>query len=224
MENIYSRQLDIFNPDFQQSTIHIFGIGTIGSYTAFGLAKLGIKNIHIYDFDSVEEHNITNQMYRKENIGNLKSESLKETIEEYCFLNTCVSHNVKIEESNIREIVQNIRENDIVILAFDNMESRNLIYQNIKDMKVNLIDSRMGRELLRIFSLTNLPTNRKLELYEKSLITQIEDIPCSARSVNYNGMVIGGLISSIVKKILTNDKPHFELDFSLDTYDLIIES
>lgn len=38
--------------------IHIIGVGAIGSHIAIQLAKLGIEEITVWDFDTVDDHNI----------------------------------------------------------------------------------------------------------------------------------------------------------------------
>ena len=44
------------------------------------LARFGVKNITLYDFDRVEAHNIANQMFTSEDIGKPKVDAVKEMI------------------------------------------------------------------------------------------------------------------------------------------------
>ena len=60
----YKNQSDIFTPI--DIPIHIIGIGGIGSWTAFILAKMGCQDINLYDFDEVEDHNIASQIYKED--------------------------------------------------------------------------------------------------------------------------------------------------------------
>lgn len=64
--------LEYFDADTVKDTIHIVGCGAIGSHVAEQLVRIGCTNIHLYDFDTVEAHNITNQMFVQEDIGELK--------------------------------------------------------------------------------------------------------------------------------------------------------
>jgi hypothetical protein len=43
--------------------MHIIGIGAVGSHVANLLVRSGFENIHLYDYDEVKLHNISNQMY-----------------------------------------------------------------------------------------------------------------------------------------------------------------
>jgi molybdopterin/thiamine biosynthesis adenylyltransferase len=218
MENAYMRQTDIFNPmDIEQPTIHILGIGTIGSYTALALAKLGINNIVIYDFDNVENHNIANQFYKNLDIHLSKTEALANSVKEFSMANIKVQ-NVQITKDNIKALVKYVDNKDIVILGFDNLESRKLVFENLKKKNVKLIDGRMGKELIRIYTIDLENKESPIDEYSKTLEQSVTDIPCTSRSINYNGMVIGGLISSLVKKLIKSEKTPFEIAFDLGSY------
>lgn len=71
-----SKHREFFNPDEFNDDIHIIGCGAVGSTIAEQLARLGVKEIHLYDFDTVSTHNITNQMFFEQQIGQTKVEAL----------------------------------------------------------------------------------------------------------------------------------------------------
>lgn len=71
------RQEEFFSPVKIEDEIHVIGIGAIGSHIAEMLVRMGLDNIHIYDFDTVDEHNIPNQLYTDKNIGNHKVSALQ---------------------------------------------------------------------------------------------------------------------------------------------------
>lgn len=55
-----------------QFPVHVIGCGAIGSHVCEQLARMGCKEIHIWDFDRVEPKNIVNQMFFEYDIGNSK--------------------------------------------------------------------------------------------------------------------------------------------------------
>jgi len=61
--------------------IHIIGCGAIGSILAEGLTRLGITGLHLYDFDIVEEHNLTNQLFTHPDLYKLKVTALAEHLQ-----------------------------------------------------------------------------------------------------------------------------------------------
>ena len=66
------RQLEFFDPAKITEEIHIIGVGAIGSHIVEMLVRMGIEDINIYDFDTVDEHNIPNQMFYSTNLNEPK--------------------------------------------------------------------------------------------------------------------------------------------------------
>lgn len=69
--------LEYFDADVIDMPIHVVGCGAIGSHIAELLTRIGCTNIHLYDFDTVEPHNITNQMFTHSDIGELKVDAVE---------------------------------------------------------------------------------------------------------------------------------------------------
>lgn len=76
-----SKSLEYFDPISSVSgAIHIIGIGAMGSRVAELLVRLGIETIHIWDMDTVESKNITNQLYFARQIGMKKTDALEQIL------------------------------------------------------------------------------------------------------------------------------------------------
>lgn len=73
-----NKSRDFFNPDNFEDRIHIIGCGAVGSTIAENLARLGIKELILWDFDEVEEHNIANQMFFISQINKSKMDAVEE--------------------------------------------------------------------------------------------------------------------------------------------------
>lgn len=74
-----NKHLDFFDPiSVENLEINIIGVGAVGSFVALQLIKLGVQSIKLWDFDIVEEHNLTNQIYDTKDLYKLKTEALKE--------------------------------------------------------------------------------------------------------------------------------------------------
>lgn len=72
-----SKSYEYFQPEKDDARIHIIGCGSVGSTVAENLARSGVTNFTLWDFDTVEPHNIVNQMFRQKDIGLPKVEALK---------------------------------------------------------------------------------------------------------------------------------------------------
>ena len=68
-----SKSYDFFQPDKVAQRVHIIGCGSVGSTIAENLARCGVTKFTLWDFDSVEAHNIVNQMFTQEDVGKKKS-------------------------------------------------------------------------------------------------------------------------------------------------------
>lgn len=112
-----NKSLEFFNPKNVRGTCHVIGCGSIGSNVAELLARYGIKHIWLWDFDKVEPHNIANQLFTEEDIGEYKTKALKNILVK---INPELKKTVKIkgkwEPNNIL--------NDYVFLCVDNVEVR----------------------------------------------------------------------------------------------------
>ncbi|MBI2108383.1 molybdopterin-synthase adenylyltransferase MoeB [Candidatus Woesearchaeota archaeon] len=109
----------------KKAKVLIIGAGGLGSPAALYLAAAGIGTLGIADFDNVEESNLQRQILHSANdIGKSKLDSAKEKISA---LNPSVGvkiHNNKIDSKNI---IENIKNYDIIIDGTDNLPAKYLI-------------------------------------------------------------------------------------------------
>lgn len=71
-----SKLLEYFDASVIKAPIHVIGCGAIGSNIAEQLARIGVEEVHLWDFDTVAAHNITNQMFDEADIGRTKVEAV----------------------------------------------------------------------------------------------------------------------------------------------------
>lgn len=77
-----SKSFEFFNPEECKGRIHIIGCGSVGSTVAELLARFGLTNFVLYDFDVVEPHNVVNQMFTSKHLHMPKVEALKQMLED----------------------------------------------------------------------------------------------------------------------------------------------
>jgi adenylyltransferase/sulfurtransferase len=133
-----NKHLEFFNPNELTEEVHIIGCGAIGSTVAEMLTRLGVNELYLYDFDKVSEHNITNQMFRQADVGELKVTALAKQLQE-------INPDIKLhlEPQGYTELT---RLRGIVFLAVDSIELRKEIVTTLKYNKdiVYVTDCRMG--------------------------------------------------------------------------------
>ena len=193
----FSRQTSIFNPENQRKEIILIGAGSTGSFISLTLAKMGFNKIKVIDFDKVEEHNIPNQFYRLEDKDSLKVNALKEIVKDFSGNEIEVLNEEVKEDFNFEE---HINLETMVIFCLDNMESRKLIYEKIKDFPIHLIDTRMGGEGYQIYTIDLTNDEEKAE-YEKRLEATTSNAPCGEKAIIYTILSIASETCNIIKKL-----------------------
>lgn len=127
-----NKHIDFFNPADVNSPIHIIGCGAIGSRIAELLVRLGCTKIHLWDFDTVSPHNITNQLYNHKNIGEKKVLALSYILEAINPTVELILHSIYTKQNLTgyvflcvdsidlrREIATHLKENKYIKAMFD---------------------------------------------------------------------------------------------------------
>lgn len=185
--------------------IHIVGCGSIGTIVATTLARMGMEKFVLYDPDIIEEHNIANQYFEKEDLGKLKVTALTDKI-------------LGIEEKaevtiNTRKYGEDDKDGEeyITIVCIDNMEGRKEIYNKKKGAIGILIDGRMGGQNGQVHCLRT--ENREAcKNYEQSLYSdgQSETLACTERTIIYTVITVAALMSKRTIELLGQDKTKYE--------------
>ena len=206
----YWRQLDIVSPSDLDFDVNLVGVGGLGSPIAMALVKMGCPRITFFDDDTVEPHNLPNQLYRMADIGLPKVEALARILREY----------VDAEITPINERVTKRTFSGIVISAVDSMSARRAIWENCVRYKAGVklyVDARMGGEVGRV--LTVSPTNPMgVSAYEATLFSDAEGSQelCTAQATIYSTFGIASLVANQVKRFGRGESQTYEhiIDFS----------
>lgn len=132
MMNLVKSQ-DYFNP-VNVARCHVIGCGSVGSTVAELLVRLGLTKISLYDFDTVSAHNLANQMFINEDIGQPKVTALAKMLEA---INPDVKNDMKLfgEGWNSK-----IKLNGYVFLCVDNIDlRREIVTLNKPNMAIKAV-------------------------------------------------------------------------------------
>jgi len=206
-ESIFWRQLDIVKMGvLKNTTIIIIGVGSIGSFTALSLAKMGVGKLILYDDDTVDGHNLPNQFFKVNDMGKLKVQAVAENVLEMMNTNILLNGN-KFKEQKLE---------GLVISAVDSMKTRKEIWQRVKfNPNIDLyIDGRMGGQVFRIYSIR--PTDPDgIKIYEENLYDDEEATQerCTDKAIIYNVLGVSSLICNNVKKFINGENISKEIMF-----------
>lgn len=194
-----TRQLDIIPMEDLNKEVHIIGAGAIGSFTTLMLAKMGITNITVYDYDTVSIENMSCQFYRFSDIGKPKVEALRSLVMDFT--------GVAITAVNGPWTPEHINPlKGIVIAAADSMEARRDIFEHCrKDYRVDwFIDSRLGAESALLY-IMNAQRPEDQKAYNATLYMDANAVQerCTAKATIYCTNLLAGQVVKGVKNLIT---------------------
>lgn len=167
------RHLDFFDPMEVKDSVHVIGVGAVGSHVANALARLGIENIHIWDFDNVESHNIPNQMFTQKDLNDLKINAIEKQLKEINPEINIFKHN-KYEKNELE---------GFIFACVDSIEVRKEIYEinEYNPLVKAVFDTRIALAEGQVFSADWSSTEDIAMLLEQCNFTHDEvEIPVSA--------------------------------------------
>jgi molybdopterin/thiamine biosynthesis adenylyltransferase len=196
----FKNQSGLLNVDKLDKTILVIGAGAIGSFYVTTAAKMGFKRIHVYDSDTIEDHNIANQMFPEHFIGSEKVDALKRVTKDYS--------GVEITYTNKFWHPDNAKEAEIVVMATDNMDARIAIwnYYSKKESTKLIIDGRMGAQVYRAYCIDNTNKDEKA-FYETTLYPQKDAVPerCTMKSIIFTVLGVSSTMLDMTKQWCMNE-------------------
>ena len=121
---IYKRNDELVTKKVKNSKVVILGLGGLGSNIASMLARVGVGNLKLVDFDKVELNNLNRQFYNKTHIGLFKTDALKSELE---LINPYLNFeilNLKITSQNLNSV---LKDDFLICEAFDNADLKALL-------------------------------------------------------------------------------------------------
>ena len=196
-ENLRFQGLDWYSQD-DAPVVVVGGAGGIGSWLSFFLARANF-NVTLSDFDTVEEHNIGGQLFKRNQIGKYKAEAVGRNVSEFS-TNTINAQIVKITEETATH--------EFMFSAFDNMDARRAMFKVWKRSWNSMnrpifIDGRLNAEQFQIFCVTpeNADEYERIHLFNDS---EVEDAPCSAQQTTHTAAMIAGHMVGFFTNHITN--------------------
>lgn len=112
----------------RNSKVAIAGLGGLGSHIAVMLARSGVGQLHLVDFDIVDLSNLNRQVYTVDELGMPKTEALKRILLKINPYINVSYENVKVDNKNIKQLFTGF---NIVCEAFDNPSAKAMIVSEL---------------------------------------------------------------------------------------------
>lgn len=105
----------------KKARVGVAGLGGLGSSVAIALARVGVGELVLADFDVVEPSNLNRQQYFIDQIGKAKVDAMEENLRRVNPYVKISSHKAVLDDKNIPEFFCNV---DVLVEAFDKAESK----------------------------------------------------------------------------------------------------
>lgn len=196
----------------QNTDIIIGGMGGISSNLAFQVARMHPRTLIFYDDDTVEEANMSGQLFSNENIGEFKVDAINNMIRQYTLTTNAWGIPEKFTEST--------PPGPIMMCGFDNMQARKIFFESwcryigtVEDRANCLfLDGRLSIDTLQIFAIRG-DDDYNIGRYAKEFLfsdDEAEETVCSMKQTTY----LACMIASLMTNLFTN--------FVADTLDPVI--
>lgn len=108
--------------------VTIAGCGGLGTNISLALARIGVGQITLIDFDQVELSNLNRQQFKFSQVGMAKVIAMKENLQEVNPFVTVKAIKEKVTPQNIIKLFQDA---DIICEAFDDPAAKAMLLENI---------------------------------------------------------------------------------------------
>lgn len=190
-------------------SVLLAGVGGIGSYVGFLLARMKIQALIIYDPDIVEIANMSGQLYGIRDIGELKVDALSSTLRSYADYYGVYSVGERFTNESAGS--------DIMICGFDNMEARKTFFTNwvshvaglpeVRKKECLFIDGRLAAEELQVLCIKG-DDEYNMNRYKKEFLFNDEEADstiCSYKQTSYMANMIGSIITNLFVNFVANE-------------------
>lgn len=181
----YSRQRDLVPVDkISRCMATVIGVGAIGRQVALQLTAIGVPQLQLIDFDTVEVENLSPQGYLEEDLGRLKVDATADLCRR---LNSLVELQVVPHRFG-----RSMQVGNAVFVCVDSIVTRRHLFEALKDSASFLADMRMSAEVVRVLVVTD---GKGREYYPTTLFgaEEAQGGTCTAKATIYTSNIAAGL-------------------------------
>ena len=203
----YSRQRDLVPADrLSGCTATVIGVGSIGRQVAIQLAAMGVPWLQLVDLDVVNEVNLAGQGYLETDLGRFKVEATGELCQR-------INSDVQLEVCPER-YRRSMDVGDVLFIAVDRIEIRQLIWNTVANRVRFMADGRMTAEVLRILVACDEYSRRH---YPSTLFTaeEVYTGSCTAKTTIYCANIAAGFMLAQFAKWLRGLPVEADLSLNL---------
>lgn len=193
----------------QSKTITLAGVGGIGSYVGFLLARLKPARLYLYDPDIVEQANMSGQLYGSLDLGKHKVSALSTMLQQYANYFSTIAYQERFTAES--------EATDIMICGFDNMEARELFFNKWLEHVGNkpegerseclFIDGRLAAEEFQVFAIQGNDERAIVEYKGRWLFSDAvaDETICSYKQTTFMANMIASVMVNLFVNFVANE-------------------
>ena len=124
----------------KNATVAVFGLGAVGSFAIEALARTGVGNLHLIDFDRVDATNINRQLFAlNSTIGREKADLAYERVKDINPQCNVELHSSFVNAQSLEDLLS--RDIDVVVDAIDGLNSKINLIIGARQMNLAVVSS-----------------------------------------------------------------------------------
>lgn len=181
--------------------VAVVGAGALGTSCGLNLTLSGIAGIDLYDFDEIEEHNLTRQFLFYEKIGEQKSKVLKDRLSELGSPTRIRGINKKVSLQDIDDF----KKYDVIIDCVDSFKTRALLNYISRVNHVPLISGGTSHIAGQVLTCKDACLDCQFAINDKASrsVQAARCIYAPTPSVVTSNMIIGFMQAACAKNLAT---------------------
>lgn len=213
----FSHQDRLFDP-VQKRPVTLIGAGSVGSFVALALAKMGVDDLTVYDGDYVESHNAPMSLYRQHDLGRPKVEALAELILDLT--------GVVLTTKPVMYAGEKLSSSSVVACV-DSMKARKLIWEHVKGHPgVDIfVETRTAGAYVEVLS-TDPHDREEAKMYEALLYPDEAALTqyCGHHGVSFSAMHAASVVSANLARFWSDGEKTWRVAHRCDRLQQVIRT
>lgn len=194
--------------EMQKTEVLLAGLGGIGSYVAYLLARTKVKSMVLYDDDVVDMSNLGGQLYTQQQTDTPKVEATVRNCRNFSCYYDFITYKKRYDSTSLVL--------PIMICGFDNMSARRTFFENWKlyvdsqnaekQKQCLFIDGRLAAETFQVFCIRGDDVYNQTNYIENYWFPdeEADATICSYKQTSYMANMIGSVMVNLLVNHVSN--------------------
>ena len=208
-----SRQVDIIDESIKDIRVGLVGLGTVGSWAAPLILKLGVKELEVWDDDMVAWANVDCQLYGGDHVHRPKAEVLNEML-------LAVGHTrghtqLTIHQERFELPKRGVTPPDVLVSAVDNWVGRDAVLRWAARGSKAYIEARMMARWSVVHAIEPTKANVKWMRGTFGVDGEGPAVQCGNRGTAFLGAKVGAEIAALIVNVVNGEPLPREIAYDL---------